>query len=114
MSGRGTAGQVERFLVRGRVEQLPRRQADRDLVRAWVASKVTAVHEPVTERELTRRLGELVRDPVGFRRDLVDAGLVARTRDGAEYWRTHVTPFDSLSALDVIDAALADADADAG
>jgi hypothetical protein len=26
----------------------------------------------------------------------VDAGLVTRTRDGAEYWRTRVTEFDPV------------------
>ena len=36
-------------------------------------------------------------DPVGMRRDLVEAGLISRTRDGSEYWRTHVTEFDGLS-----------------
>lgn len=102
---------VERFLVRGRLERLPRRRADRELVLAWVAATVTAVHEPVTERSLTDRLAALVADPVGIRRELVDAGLVSRTRDGAEYWRTHVTEFDRLGTLDLIDAALADADA---
>lgn len=101
---------VTRFLVRGRLERLPRRRADRDLVLAWVASTVTSVHEPVRERALTDRLAEIVADPVGIRRELVDAGLVSRTRDGAEYWRTHVTEFDGLDTLDVIDAALAEAE----
>ncbi|MCV2393206.1 DUF2087 domain-containing protein [Actinotalea sp. M2MS4P-6] len=99
---------VRRFLVRGRLETLPRRQTDRDAVLAWVATRVTAVHEPVTERELTGRLAGFVRDPVGVRRELVEAGLVSRTRDGAEYWRTRVTDLDGLGAVDAIDAALAD------
>lgn len=100
---------VARFLVRGRVETTPRRRADRDLVLRWLAAQVTVVHEPVGERALTERLAGLVRDPVGARRDLIDAGLLSRTRDGSEYWRTHVTEFDGLDTLDVIDTALADA-----
>ena len=104
--------EVARFLLRGRLERLPRRRADRDLVLAWVASRVTSVHEPVSERTLTERLGGLVHDPVGIRRELIDAGLLSRTRDGAEYWRTHVTAFDGLDTLDVIDAALAEAERD--
>ncbi|WP_239068674.1 DUF2087 domain-containing protein [Cellulomonas pakistanensis] len=89
-------GGPERFLVRGRLENLPRRRADRDLVLRWVAQGTLPLEEPVPERDLTERLGELARDPVGLRRELVDAGLVTRTRDGAEYWRTRVTEFDPL------------------
>lgn len=89
---------VEKFLLRGRLERMPRRQEDRALVRRWLAASVTEVLEPVDERTLTERLAALVHDPVGARRDLVDAGLVTRTRDGAEYWRTHVTEFDAGSA----------------
>ena len=81
----------ERFLVHGRLEQMPRRLADRLLVLRYVASRVLVLDEPVSEKELTARLSGVARDPVGLRRDLVDAGLVTRTRDGAEYWRTHVT-----------------------
>jgi hypothetical protein len=87
----------ERFLVRGRLEQLPRRVADRRLVLRWLATRVLpALDEPTPERVLTERLAALARDPVGRRRDLVEAGLVQRTRDGAEYWRTEVTEFDAL------------------
>ncbi len=85
-----------RFLVRGRLERLPRRAADRDLLFAYVAARVLVLDEPITERELTDRLATFVDDPVGVRRDLVDRGLVTRTRDGATYWRTVVTVFDDL------------------
>jgi len=94
---RGTPpGPVARWFVRGSLQVLPRRRADRDLVFRYVASRALPVHQPLTERELTDRLAEVTRDPVGLRRELVDAGLVTRTRDGAEYWRTHVTEFDGL------------------
>ncbi|MFC8731090.1 DUF2087 domain-containing protein [Luteimicrobium sp. NPDC057192] len=85
-----------RFLVRGRLERLPRRAADRDLLFAYVATRVLVLDDPITERELTDRLATFVDDPVGVRRDLVDRGLVTRTRDGATYWRTVVTVFDEL------------------
>ncbi len=85
-----------RFLVRGRLENLPRRRADRDLVLRWVAQGALPLEEPVGERVLTDRLAGLARDPVGLRRELVEAGLVTRTRDGSEYWRTRVTEFDPL------------------
>ncbi len=89
-------GDPERFFVHGRLEHMPRRMADRLLVLRYVASRVLPLEDPVTGRVLTDRLAELARDPVGLRRDLVDAGLVSRTRDGAEYWRTLVTEFDEL------------------
>lgn len=92
-----------RFLVRGRLERLPRRAADRDLLFAYVATRVLELDEPVTERELTDRLATFADDPVGVRRDLVDRGLVTRTRDGATYWRTLVTVFDELGDADASD-----------
>lgn len=61
-----------------------------------LASKTLELHEPVTERELTTRLARVSHDPVVGRRELVDAGVVTRTRDGAEYWRTQVTEFDAF------------------
>jgi hypothetical protein len=87
----------ERYFLRGRLEQMPRRSGDRLLVLRYVASRVLELDEPVAEKVLTSRLAELARDPIGLRRDLVDSGLVTRTRDGAEYWRTHVTEFDEGS-----------------
>jgi hypothetical protein len=92
----GPAPAPDRFLVRGRLETLPRRRADKDLVFRWAATRVLGLYEPLGERELTARLADLSRDPVGLRRELVDAGIVTRTRDGSEYWRTHVTEFDEL------------------
>ncbi len=82
--------------MRGRIESLPRRRADRDQLLRWVARDVLPLEEPVPERDLTDRLAQVARDPVGLRRELVEAGLVTRTRDGAEYWRTRVTEFDEL------------------
>ncbi len=96
MTGAAVPEAVGRFFVRGRLERLPRRRADRDLVARFLASRTMEVDEPVTERQLTDRLAELVHDPVGLRRELVDGGLVTRARDGSEYWRTRVTEFDEL------------------
>ncbi|WP_265521470.1 DUF2087 domain-containing protein [Oerskovia flava] len=85
----------ERFLTDGRLQGMPRRRRDREEVVRYLAAQVLALHEPVSERALTDRLHRRTADPVGLRRALVDAGLVTRTRDGAEYWRTTVTEFDS-------------------
>lgn len=86
----------QRFLVKGVVERLPRRRADRDLLLRWVGTRVIGLDDALTEPEVTERLAALARDPVGLRRELVDAGVVTRARDGAVYWRTVVTEFDDL------------------
>jgi hypothetical protein len=83
--GSPTSG-PEKFLVDGRVERLPRKQADRDGVVALLAEQIIAPAERMTERELMTRLASRADGPVGLRRAMVDAGLLARTPNGAEYW----------------------------
>ena len=91
----GVTGDPRRFLRSGRLESMPRRWRDKVAVTRFLAAQALPVLlEPVTERELTERLGELTYDPVGLRRAMVDHGLVQRTRDGAEYWRTERTEYD--------------------
>ncbi|WP_075829465.1 DUF2087 domain-containing protein [Cellulosimicrobium sp. CUA-896] len=85
-----------RFLVGGRLLRSPKRLRDRQLVVRYLAAQVLPLEEPVTELTLTKRLAERAADPVSLRRAMVDAGLVHRTRDGAEYWRTVVTEFDDV------------------
>lgn len=88
-------GDPQRFLRSGRLEGMPRRWRDKLAVTRYLAARAMPVLlEPVTERELTDRLSELAHDPVGLRRAMVDQGLVQRTRDGAEYWRTERTEYD--------------------
>ncbi|ROS74544.1 DUF2087 domain-containing protein [Cellulomonas sp. PhB143] len=87
----------ERFLRRGRLEVRPRRREDRDRVLRYVASRDLPLQEPLTEREVTLLLSRRGRDPVGLRREMVDAGVLRRTTDGRTYWRERVTEFDDLS-----------------
>lgn len=92
----GAGGDLQRFLRSGRLESMPRRWRDKVAVTRYLASQVLpTLLEPVTERELTDRLHEVAHDPVGMRRAMVDHGLVQRTRDGAEYWRTERTEYDA-------------------
>jgi hypothetical protein len=92
----GANADPRRFLRSGRLEAMPRRWRDKVAVTRYLAVQVLpALLEPMTERELTDRLRELVHDPVGVRRAMVDQGLVRRTRDGAEYWRTERTEYDA-------------------
>lgn len=92
---------VTRFLHDGRLVVMPRRWEHRRAVARWLAhSALPDLLEPVGERELTRRLAALADDPVGARRAMVDLGLVRRTRDGAEYWRTELTEYDDVAVGD--------------
>ncbi|MEV0950139.1 DUF2087 domain-containing protein [Promicromonospora sp. NPDC050249] len=91
----GAADDPRRFLRSGRLESMPRRWRDKVAVTRYLATQVLPILlEPVTERDLTDRLHEVAHDPVGMRRAMVDHGLVQRTRDGAEYWRTERTEYD--------------------
>ncbi len=88
-------GDPRRFLRDGRLGAMPRRWRDKVAVTRYLATHAMPVLlEPVGERELTRRLAELADDPVGLRRAMVDQGILRRTRDGAEYWRTERTEYD--------------------
>lgn len=92
---------VSRFLHDGRLETMPRRREHRRTVARWLAhAALPTLLDTVGERELTDRLARLADDPVGVRRALVDLGVVHRTRDGAEYWRTEVTEFDDVGSPD--------------
>jgi len=94
--GRRANADPRRFLRSGRLEAMPRRWRDKVAVTRYLAVQVLpTLLEPITERELTDRLHELAHDPVGVRRAMVDQGLVRRTRDGAEYWRTERTEYDA-------------------
>lgn len=93
--------EVSRFLHDGRLETMPRRREHRRTVARWLAhAALPVLLDTVGERELTDRLARLADDPVGVRRALVDLGVVHRTRDGAEYWRTEVTEFDDVGSAD--------------
>ncbi|GAB2498469.1 hypothetical protein GCM10027063_42510 [Promicromonospora xylanilytica] len=92
----GSPGDPRRFLRSGILEGMPRRWRDKIAVTRYLAVQaMPTLLEPMTERELTDRLRELAQDPVGVRRAMVDQGLVRRTRDGAEYWRTERTEYDT-------------------
>lgn len=98
MTEQRSSGDPRRFLDEGRLRRSPRRWRDKVAVTRYLSTlAVPRLLEPVTERELTDRLAGLADDPVGLRRAMVDLGLVARTRDGAEYWRTERTEHDPPS-----------------
>ncbi|WP_278236010.1 DUF2087 domain-containing protein [Isoptericola sp. AK164] len=104
----GHADDPRRFLVDGRLDRSPRRWRDKVAVTRYLATvAMPRLLEPISERDLTDRLAELARDPVALRRAMVDLGLVSRTRDGAEYWRTERTEHDpEPDAVEIADRAL--------
>lgn len=105
-AGRPAADDPRRFLRDGRLEILPRRRRDKIAVTRYIATQVLPLLlEPVGERELTERLSGLAYDPVGMRRAMVDLGVVTRTRDGSEYWRTERTEFDDDQAAEALSLA---------
>jgi hypothetical protein len=76
---------VARFFTEGRLSTYPSRAADRREVLAHIATRLLGPNETVAEAEITDRLAEITDDPASMRRYLVDAGLLARTRDGSAY-----------------------------
>ncbi|MFC7431945.1 MULTISPECIES: DUF2087 domain-containing protein [unclassified Agrococcus] len=78
---------IERFVHEGRIRDWPRRPADRLALMRWASEQAVAVDETVDEPTVTARLGAVWRDPVTLRRDLVDAGLLARDPEGRAYRR---------------------------
>lgn len=78
---------VDRFLREGRIDRWPSASRDRDALLAWAIERALPPAESVDESTITGRLAGLTADPVGLRRALVDAGLLAREPDGSSYRR---------------------------
>lgn len=79
---------IDRFVVKGRLEQYPAGADDRMVVLQYLINR--AMPEPaelVDERTITERLEQLTDDPVTVRRYLVDAGFLDREADGSSYRR---------------------------
>ena len=75
---------IDRFVRHGRIEQYPAKQPVRDELLEWVTAALP-LGQQMSERELGDRLALVVDDVVTLRRYLVDAGMLARTPDGAIY-----------------------------
>ncbi len=89
---RPAASGIDRFLRAGRIASWPAKPADRAALLQWAAAEVLPDDEShVDERLLTERLAQISADPATLRRDLVDAGLFARSADGSRYWRVGET-----------------------
>jgi hypothetical protein len=51
---------------------------------------IMETEQSYTEKEVNMILARFHEDTPGLRRDLVDAGLLARERDGSRYWRPEI------------------------
>jgi hypothetical protein len=73
----------------GTIRQMPNSRVHYDWFRI-VLEYVLAAFEPgvtYTEKEVNSIIRRFNEDTSGLRRDLVDAGMMVRERDGSKYWR---------------------------
>ncbi len=70
----------------GTVSQIPMQAAKLRVILNYLINAFE-VDRPYTEKEVNAMLERFHADYIGLRRDLVDAGLLARERDGSRYWR---------------------------
>lgn len=76
----------------GTIQQVPNSRTHPAWLRI-VLEYVLAAFEPgvtYTEKEVNSILRRFHEDTAGLRRDLVDAGMLRRERDGSKYWRNEI------------------------
>jgi hypothetical protein len=82
--------ELAKYLARdGSIRQIPSSRTQVEAFRL-VLEYLQAAFEPgntYTEKEVNRIISRFNADFAGLRRDLVDAGLLLRERDGSKYWR---------------------------
>jgi len=77
----------------GRISQLPSKQTKRLAVLAYLADKF-AYNRDYTEKEVNGIIDQwhTFGDYFILRRELIDQGLLCRTKDGSRYWRQESAP----------------------
>jgi len=70
----------------GTIRQIPRQAGKLRVILNYLINAFE-VDKFYTEKEVNAILKRFNEDVSGLRRDLVDAGLLARERDGSRYWR---------------------------
>ncbi|MFJ2027084.1 DUF2087 domain-containing protein [Streptomyces sp. NPDC087897] len=78
---------VEALFSRGRLVAIPRKPARREQLLTHLAETLFERERSYTEREVNEALLTVHEDCSALRRHLVVAGLMVRTRDGADYRR---------------------------
>ena len=83
--GRPKSG-LERFLTRdGRIDRLPANRSERYSFLCFLAPRVIAINETLTEKEVNERLESLGGDVALLRRLFVDHGILERDPAGSRY-----------------------------
>ena len=70
----------------GTIKQIPLQAAKLQILLDYLISAFT-VGENYTEKEVNLILAHFHPDTAGLRRDLIEAGMLERKRDGSRYWR---------------------------
>jgi hypothetical protein len=70
----------------GTIRQLPKQPAKRQVILAYLRNAFS-VGAQYSEKEVNLILARFHPDTAALRRALVDAGMLARERDGSRYWR---------------------------
>ena len=78
----------------GTVKRLPSQPGQLKVILNYMVQAFTPGMD-YTEKEVNTIIRRFHVDVSGLRRDLVDAGLLARERDGSRYWRPSTAGFDT-------------------
>ena len=70
----------------GRIKTIPIQPAKLRVILDYLINAFT-VGANYTEKEVNMILGQFHPDTAGLRRDLIDAGMLERERNGSRYWR---------------------------
>lgn len=70
----------------GTIRQIPLQPAKLQVLLNYLVAAFSSGVD-YTEKEVNTIIARFHKDVSGLRRDLVDAGLLARVRDGSRYWR---------------------------
>ena len=77
------------LLIDGKIQRWPKKTADKEAVLRFIASQIP-LDGKLAEKEINRIIMQniLFDDFTLIRRELIERGYLARTRDCREYWRT--------------------------
>ena len=77
------------LLIDGRIHRWPKKTAEKEAVLEYIASQIPPEGK-LAEKEINRIIMQniLFDDFTLIRRELIERGYLARTRDCREYWRT--------------------------
>jgi hypothetical protein len=77
------------LLIDGKIQRWPKKTEEKDAVLGFIAAQIP-LEGKLAEKEINRIIMQniLFDDFTLIRRELIERGYLARTRDCREYWRT--------------------------